>query len=121
MTTAKTKHFYLRTGRGAADRMLADIDLMGIKARLFINKDQTAEIFKINANNKIGKKPIAKGKFFKHPMAGTDKMPDIRGVVETGKGSKIGFVGWAHSPEVDPYYVLQVDEFVRKGKFMTFK
>jgi len=124
MTTTTNKHFYLRTGKGASDRMVADIDLMGIKSRLFINNDKSCEVFKINANNKIGKKPIATGKFFKHPMAGIEsakQMPDIRGVVNTAKGSKIAFVGWAHDVEVDPYYVIQVDEFVRAGKFITFE
>lgn len=119
-TTPSTKRFFLRTGIDVTDRMSADIDLMGIEARLFINADKTCEVFKVLKNKKLGNKPIAIGRFEKHPLAGRDKMPDIRGIVATGKGSKIAFVGWAHDVEFDPYYVIQVDEFVRAGKFISF-
>lgn len=115
-----TKRFYLRTGKGATDRMSADIDLMGVRARLFINADHSCDVYKILRNNAIGKKPIATGIFRKHQLAGKDKMPDIQGVVQTAKGSKIAFVGWAHDTDFDPYYVIQIDEFVRAGKFIAF-
>jgi len=119
-TTATNKHFYLRTGLTATDRMSADIDLMGISARLFINADKTCDIYKVLKNKKLGNKPIAIGRFEKHPLAGKNRMPDIRGIVTTGKGSKIAFVGWIHDADFDPYYVIQVDEFVRAGKFISF-
>ena len=120
MTTTTNKHFFLRTGREANDRMSADIELLGIPARLIINADKTCEIFKLLKNKKLGTKPIATGRFEKHPLAGKDKMPDMRGIVTTAKGSKIAFVGWKHDPDFDPYYVIQVDEFVRAGKFINF-
>lgn len=119
-TTTKNKHFYLRTGLQATDRMAADIDLMGIDSRLFINADHTCEIFKVLKNKKLGAKPIATGHFEKHPLAGKNNMPDMRGIVNTAKGSKIAFVGWAHDTAFDPYYVIQIDEFVRAGKFISF-
>ena len=119
-TTTTNKHFYLRSGLTAGDRMSADIELMGIPARLFINADRTCDVYKILANKKLGKKPIAIGRFEKHPLAGKNKMPDMRGIVTTGKGSKIAFVGWIHDKDFDPYYVIQVDEFVRAGKFISF-
>ena len=114
------KRFFLRTGRDATDRMSADIELMGIKARLLINADKTCDVFKVLKNKKLGAKPIAIGRFEKHPLAGRKNMPDIRGIVTTGKGSKIAFVGWVHDKDFDPYYVIQVDEFVRAGKFISF-
>ena len=122
MTTSTTdkQRFFLRTGYTAGDRMSADIELMGIKSRLLINDDRSAEVFKVLKNKKLGAKPIAIGRFEKHPLAGRDKMPDIRGIVTTGKGSKIAFVGWQHDADFDPYYVIQVDEFVRAGKFISF-
>ena len=118
--TTETKRFFLRTGQHATDRMSANIDLMGIPARLFINADHSCEVFKILKNKKLGTKPIATGLFAKHPLAGKNKMPDIRGVVQTAKGSKIAFVGWKHDAAFDPYYVIQIDEFVRAGKFLSF-
>lgn len=119
-TTTANKRFYLRTGTTAGDRMSADISLLTIPARLFINADHSCEIFKVLKNKKLGNKPIAIGRFEKHPLAGRDNMPDIRGIVTTGKGSKIAFVGWEHDADFDPYYVIQVDEFVRAGKFISF-
>lgn len=115
-----TNHFYLRRGVDANDRMSADIKLLDIPARLLINADKTCDVYKVLKNKKLGNKPIAIGRFEKHPLAGRDKMPDIRGIVTTGKGSKIAFVGWIHDAEFDPYYVIQVDEFVRAGKFISF-
>lgn len=119
-TTTTNKHFYLRRGAQATDRMTADIELIGIKARLFINADKTCDVYKVLKNKKLGSKPIAIGRFEKHPLAGRDKMPDIRGIVTTSKGSKIAFVGWVHDADFDPYYVIQVDEFVRAGRFISF-
>lgn len=119
-TSTDNKRFFLRTGVDATDRMSADIELLGIPARLFINADHTCDVYKVLKNKKLGNKPIAIGRFEKHPLAGRDKMPDMRGVVTTGKGSKIAFVGWAHDKDFDPYYVIQVDEFVRAGKFISF-
>ena len=119
-TTTTNKHFYLRRGATAADRMSADIELMGIAARLLINADKTCDVYKVLKNKKLGAKPIAIGRFEKHPLAGKNKMPDIRVIVTTGKGSKIAFVGWIHDADFDPYYVIQVDEFVRAGKFISF-
>ena len=119
-TTTTNKRFFLRTGLTAGDRMTADIDLVGIEARLFINADFSCDVYKVLKNKKLGSKPIAIGRFEKHPLAGRNKMPDIRGIVTTGKGSKIAFVGWAHDVDFDPYYVIQVDEFVRAGKFISF-
>ena len=119
-TTTDTKRFFLRTGLTAGDRMSADIDLMGIDARLFVNADHSCEIFKVLKNKKLGAKPIAIGRFEKHPLQGRNNMPDMRGIVTTGKGSKIAFVGWQHDKDFDPYYVIQVDEFVRAGKFISF-
>lgn len=119
-TTTTNKHFYLRTGTTAGDRMSADIELMGVGARLFINADKTCDVYKVLKDKKLGSKPIAIGRFEKHPLAGRDKMPDIRGIVTTGKSSKIAFVGWIHDADFDPYYVIQVDEFVRAGKFISF-
>jgi len=119
-TTTDTQRFFLRTGRDATDRMSADIELMGISARLLINADKTCDVYKVLKNKKLGSKPIAIGRFEKHPLAGRSNMPDIRGIVTTGKGSKIAFVGWQHDADFDPYYVIQVDEFVRAGKFIAF-
>lgn len=119
-TTPDTKRFFLRTGTTVGDRMSADIELMGIKARLFINTDHSCEVFKVLRGNKLGNKPIATGLFRKHQLSGKDKMPNIQGVVKTAKGSKIGFVGWKHEDAFDAYYVIQVDEFVRAGKFISF-
>ena len=124
MTTQNTattnKHFYLRRGTTATDRMSADIELLGVQARLFINADHTCDVYKVLKNKKLGSKPIAIGRFEKHPLAGKNKMPDMRGIVTTGKGSKIAFVGWIHDKDFDPYYVIQADEFVRAGKFISF-
>jgi len=119
-TTTENKHFYLRSGITAGDRMSADISLIGIDARLFINADKTCDVYKVLKNKKLGSKPIAIGRFEKHPLAGRKNMPDMRGIVTTGKGSKIAFVGWIHDADFDPYYVIQVDEFVRAGKFISF-
>jgi hypothetical protein len=121
MTTETTaKPIYLRAGATASDRSSAELELLGIQSRLFINADHTAEVYKVLKGNKLGAKPIAKGVFAKHPKAGVKKNPDIRGVVTTSKGSKISFVGWKHADEFDEYYVLSVDGFARTGTLVQF-
>lgn len=120
MTNTKTKTtFFLRTGAKTSDPMTAAVVIGGLEGQLIVNAAGECKVFR-KLKEGFSKKPMATGTFAKHPRAGQGKNPDIRAVVSTGKGARITFVGWAHDIENDPYYVLHIDDFQRKGTFHTF-